>query len=117
MCIRDSICTIALNIEGAWIKKSNGAGPTSYEAVKGGLSDAFKRAATMWGIGSYLQEMQTQFVYEVKQSRNKLVIDEQAAMPKPVSYTHLIKNHELQFFHVLHKLKKKGRLFLKKTSF
>lgn len=76
------ICTIALNVDGAWIKKSNGAGPTPYEAIKGGLSDAFKRAATMWGIGSYLQEMQTQFVYEVKQSRNKLVIDEQAAMPK-----------------------------------
>lgn len=37
-----------------WITKSNGAGDTDYEQVKGGLSDAFKRAASRWGIGRYL---------------------------------------------------------------
>ena len=39
-----------------WIKKSNGAGSTQVEPVKGGISDAIKRAASMWGVGTYLYE-------------------------------------------------------------
>ena len=39
-----------------WIKKSNGAGRTKYEPVKGGISAAIKRAASMWGVGTYLYE-------------------------------------------------------------
>jgi len=38
----------------AWISKSDGAGCTDIEPVKGGLSDAFKRAASMWGCGRYM---------------------------------------------------------------
>lgn len=37
-----------------WVKRSDGAPPTNYEAFKGGISDAFKRAAVKWGIGRYL---------------------------------------------------------------
>lgn len=37
-----------------WITKSDGAGCTDIEPIKGGLSGAFKRAASMWGIGRYL---------------------------------------------------------------
>ena len=37
-----------------WITKSDGAGCTDIEPVKGGLSNAFKRAASMWNIGRYL---------------------------------------------------------------
>ena len=40
-----------------WITKSNGAGNTDIEPVKGGLSNAFKRAASMWGIGRYLYNL------------------------------------------------------------
>lgn len=40
-----------------WITKSDGAGGTDIEPVKGGLSNAFKRAASMWGIGRYLYEL------------------------------------------------------------
>ena len=40
-----------------WITKSNGAGNTDIEPVKGGLSNAFKRAASMWGIGRYLYDL------------------------------------------------------------
>lgn len=39
--------------KGEWLTKSNGAGCTDIEPVKGGLSNAFKRAASMWGIGRY----------------------------------------------------------------
>lgn len=40
-----------------WVTKSNGAGNTDIEPVKGGLSNAFKRAASMWGIGRYLYDL------------------------------------------------------------
>ena len=37
-----------------WVTKWDGAEPTAYEPFKGGISDAFKRAAVHWGIGRYL---------------------------------------------------------------
>jgi len=46
------VCTITAN----GISKSDGAGDTDFEAEKGGLSDAFKRAAVKWGVGRYLYE-------------------------------------------------------------
>ena len=59
------ICEIGLNVDAAtglsmpsaagnWIWKANGAGDTQVEAEKGKASDAFKRAAVLWGIGRYL---------------------------------------------------------------
>ena len=47
-------CDIGIKLNGEWLWKSNGAGETDFEAEKGQYSDAFKRAATMWGIGRYL---------------------------------------------------------------
>ncbi len=41
-----------------WVWKSDGAGLTDFEAVKGGLSDSFKRAAVSWGIGRYLYQLE-----------------------------------------------------------
>jgi len=43
--------------EAGWISKSDGAGDTDVEGDKGGISDAFKRAAVKWGIGRYLYRM------------------------------------------------------------
>lgn len=40
-----------------WVTKSDGAGCTDIEPIKGGLSNAFKRAASMWGLGRYLYEL------------------------------------------------------------
>lgn len=45
-----------------WIWKANGAGVTDYEAEKGQYSDAFKRAAVMWGIGQYLYQLPNEWV-------------------------------------------------------
>jgi hypothetical protein len=42
---------------GEWVTKFDGAENTDYESVKGGLSDAFKRSAIVWGIGRYLYEL------------------------------------------------------------
>lgn len=46
--------TILEPVSGYRITRTDGAGDTDFEAEKGGLSDAFKRAAVMFGIGRYL---------------------------------------------------------------
>ena len=48
------ICHLGIRHEDEWIWKSDGAGDTNMEGEKGGLSDAFKRAAVKFGIGRYL---------------------------------------------------------------
>lgn len=53
------ICTISILIGDQWVSKSDGAGDTAVEGEKGGISDAFKRAAVKWGIGRYLYAMKT----------------------------------------------------------
>ena len=47
-----------LDVDTAWVWKSNGAGETAVEGEKGACSDAFKRAAVLWGIGRYLYEVE-----------------------------------------------------------
>jgi hypothetical protein len=49
-------CEIGIKINDEWIWKANGAGDSDVEAEKGAFSDAFKRAAVMWGIGRYLYD-------------------------------------------------------------
>lgn len=48
------ICELSIKIDDVWVTKSNAAGNTKVEAIKGGASDALKRAAATWGIGRYL---------------------------------------------------------------
>ncbi len=72
------ICGLSLRIDGEWITKWDGAENTNFEAVKGGLSDALKRAAVKWGIGRYLYA--TPDLWVPCQQRGKtVVIDQQAA--------------------------------------
>lgn len=47
-------CEIGIRVANEWVWKSNGAGATDIEGEKGQYSDAFKRAAVLWGIGRYL---------------------------------------------------------------
>lgn len=56
------LCTLSLRIDGHWIAKTDGAGATDVEADKGGISDAFKRAAVKWGIGRYLYDLKSPWV-------------------------------------------------------
>ena len=55
-------CRITLHLESGPRWRSNGAGETEKEAAKGAYSDAFKRAAAMWGIGAYLYALRPQIV-------------------------------------------------------
>jgi hypothetical protein len=57
-----TVCRIGIKVGEEWIWKSNGAGDSDVEAEKGALSDAFKRAAVMWGIGRYLYDVPSTWV-------------------------------------------------------
>lgn len=48
------VCEIGLKLGDEWMWRSNGAGDTQVEAEKGKASDAFKRAAVLWGVSRYL---------------------------------------------------------------
>ncbi len=56
------ICEIGLKINEEWLWRANGAGDTQVEAEKGKASDAFKRAAVMFGIGRYLYSIPNQWL-------------------------------------------------------
>ncbi len=45
-----------------WVTKWDGAENTDIESVKGGLSDAMKRAGVQWGIGRYLYNLEETWV-------------------------------------------------------
>ena len=63
---RDGYCEIGIFVErtggGEWIWKGNGAGETAVEGEKGRYSDAFKRAAVLWGVGRYLYYLPKQWM-------------------------------------------------------
>ena len=62
--VNSQLCTIYIYDEEKeeWIGKTDGAENTDFEAVKGGLSDAFKRAAVKWNIGRYMYSFEAVWV-------------------------------------------------------
>jgi hypothetical protein len=75
------LCGISIKIGDAWITKFDGADNTDIEAVKGGLSDAFKRCAVKWGIGRDLYALPRVWV-KAEQRGKSVVIDEDEARAK-----------------------------------
>lgn len=55
-------CEIGIKFDDEWVWKSNSAGDTKVEPIKGGSSDAFKRAAAVWGVGRYLYYLPNKWV-------------------------------------------------------
>lgn len=56
------ICKLSIRDEsGEWVTKSDGAGETNVEGEKGGISDAFKRAAVKFGIGRDLYRLDSHY--------------------------------------------------------
>lgn len=51
------LCGISIKCGNEWVTKWDGADNTQVESVKGGLSDAMKRAGVQWGIGRYLYDL------------------------------------------------------------
>jgi len=68
---KSQLCGIAIYNEERkeWVGKFDGAECSDIEPIKGGLSDSFKRAACMWGIGRYLYGMEGVWV-DVEQNGN-----------------------------------------------
>jgi hypothetical protein len=70
------LCTIRIAVHDgdfvSWVAKTDGAGDTNMEGEKGGISDAFKRAAVKWGIGRYLYSLDSPWV----------ALDERGNIPK-----------------------------------
>lgn len=56
------MCGISAHVGDQWVTKWDGAENTEIEKVKGGLSNAMKRAAVQWGIGRYLYNLEATFV-------------------------------------------------------
>lgn len=50
-------CTLSIKIGDQWVSKTDVGAATDYESLKGGASDALKRAAKQWGIGRYLDKI------------------------------------------------------------
>lgn len=70
-----TVCRIGVKVDDEWIWKSDGAGDTDFEAEKGALSDAFKRAAVKWGIGRYLYGLPSPWVAIKQQGRSWVIVD------------------------------------------
>lgn len=57
-----TVCYLSIKIGEEWITKSDGAGDSDIEGEKGGISDAFKRAAVKWGMGRELYELKCKWM-------------------------------------------------------
>lgn len=56
------LCRLGITFGNRVVWKEDGAGLTEFEAFKGGISGALKRAAVQWGIGRYLYDLPATFV-------------------------------------------------------
>lgn len=71
-----TVCRIGIRINNEWVWKANGAGDSDIEAEKGALSDAFKRAAVLWGVGQYLYDIESPWVrLDVKREGDKVYVN------------------------------------------
>ena len=74
--VRAQLCGLSIYLEERkeWVTKWDGAENTDIESVKGGLSDAMKRAAVQWGIGRILYWLAPVWVNVEPRGNGKSVI-------------------------------------------
>lgn len=51
------MCVLSISLGDRYYVKQDGAAYTQIEDIKGGISSAFKRAASAWGVGRYLYNL------------------------------------------------------------
>tara|TARA_R110000737_G_scaffold254708_1_gene263992 strand:+ start:322 stop:1218 length:897 start_codon:yes stop_codon:yes gene_type:complete len=73
------MCRLKLSVDSYWVSKSDVAENTQIEAVKGGVSDAFKRACVKWGIGRNLYDL------------GDTIVDVVTSYPKGVSKKYIVR--------------------------
>lgn len=88
---QSQLCTIYIYDDELqeWIGKTDGAEDSNIEPIKGGLSDAFKRAAVKWNIGRYLYDFEPVWV-KAKQRGDSYVIDKSEKSTLEKSYNNTI---------------------------
>lgn len=69
----EGCCRIGVKIGDEWIWRSNGAGETQVEGEKGRYSDAFKRAAVLWGVARYLYYLPNEWMPIRKQGKTHVL--------------------------------------------
>ena len=71
------LCTLSIrkNSNSEWIEKEDGASITDFESVKGGISNSFKRTASIFGIGRYLYDSKNNW-FPIKKQGNGYVFIE-----------------------------------------
>ena len=83
----EGCCRIGIKIDNEWVWRSNGAGETQVEGEKGRYSDAFKRAAVLWGVGRYLYYLPNEWVALTPKGRSHVITGTPKlpawALPKP----------------------------------
>ena len=86
--IQSQICILSIYDEERkeWIDKSDGAENTDVESIKGGISDAFKRAAVKWNVGRYMYKMKPVWVKAKKQGKSFVVDDSDKATKEKLEY-------------------------------
>lgn len=91
--VNSQLCTIYIydDERNEWIGKTDGAENTDFEAVKGGLSDSFKRAAVKWNIGRYLYSFEPVWVKAKVRGRAYVVADEEQSRLEKVYNETVIK--------------------------
>lgn len=73
-------CELSIRVDGEWITKSNLAGETQVEGEKGQASDAFKRAAVLFGVGRYLYYLPNAW-HPIKPQGRSYVLDGEPQLP------------------------------------
>ena len=71
---------LSIKIDGVWVTKSSAGEDSNMSPIKGGSSDAFKRAAVMWGVGRYLYYLPQKWV-AIKPFGKSFVLAEIPQMP------------------------------------
>lgn len=63
-------CILSLKIGDEWIRREDGAETSKMEPIKGGYSNALKRAGVKWGIGRYLYDLPPFWVDVLQQGQH-----------------------------------------------
>jgi hypothetical protein len=87
-----TVCEIGIRLNGEWVWKSDGAGDSQHEAIKGGLSDAFKRTAVRWGIGRYLYDVPSPWVAITAKGKSSSINDDQHGLLKNLLFQYAREN-------------------------
>lgn len=80
--VKGFVCTISIECNGKIVSRQDGSNCTDTEPFKGGLSGAFKRAASSFGIGRYLYDLPTTWVDIDQWGKFKTPLLPQWALPE-----------------------------------